>query len=99
MKQPGTQTAISKQQSFSIHYWIVFLETTLSSIPRAPAGIPFSIHYWIVFLETWEALPPQPSSLHPFSIHYWIVFLETLERLKLIYAALDFQYPLLDRIS
>ncbi len=38
--------------AFSIHYWIVFLETSATCCCWAAAADSFSIHYWIVFLET-----------------------------------------------
>ncbi len=83
--------------TFSIHYWIVFLETTYGFWKHKDTNT-FSIHYWIVFLETKRGALI-PISRTTFSIHYWIVFLETEKRHSLQRRGYVFQYPLLDRIS
>ncbi len=62
--------------TFSIHYWIVSLETPLP-IQSFPPAISFSIHYWIVSLETHVSHLVRQHFDPAFSIHYWIVSLET----------------------
>ncbi len=83
---------------FSIHYWIVFLETWHGPIP---ASQRFVFQYPLLDRISWNPCDKLIIPLPPntFSIHYWIVFLETLQFLVNKAHIFNFQYPLLDRIS
>ncbi len=109
-------------ESFSIHYWIVFLETRqndittyslaafqyplLDRISWNPQARTFGSVFVVLSVSTIGSYflklrwilhgRPGPS---PFSIHYWIVFLETFSVFRAHPLFIDFQYPLLDRIS
>ncbi len=76
MKQ-GTKTSPGRlQKSFSIHYWIVFLETFRYHI-RDGGGTPLSVStIGSYFLKPADRFLLKAHD-ESFSIHYWIVFLET----------------------
>ncbi len=84
--------------TFSIHYWIVFLETLCRRMAAHRAMVTFSIHYWIVFLETYEA-----TFTHKEYANFQYPLLDRISWNSLApYVWRDdfiFQYPLLDRIS
>ncbi len=62
--------------AFSIHYWIVFLETFWFWICR---GRGCGFQYPLLDRISWNTVPgcAHHPKHHAFSIHYWIVFLET----------------------
>ncbi len=62
--------------TFSIHYWIVFLETDQFAFY---APVYFHFQYPLLDRISWNRMTRHAWAWNsmPFSIHYWIVFLET----------------------
>ncbi len=84
--------------AFSIHYWIVFLETLVIRIVE-DNHCDLSVSTIGSYFLKLGKFSTDPSHPFAFSIHYWIVFLETWTNGGGRTTLRGFQYPLLDRIS